>query len=197
MTGQSTQRPAARSSERAAQPPTQRGPRGHGQGSAAGGHGHSHGGGPASRRGALLPGRLARPQAGWVLLALPVLGALVDEVSGAPLGGFFLVCSVLASAWAALLSTRRGLWWVLPSPPLVVAAVALLDQLLLHGSDFTGNKLGTGLLKWSVDLFPTMFFALLAAFVAPALRRALLRRSAARAAGRGAQVPVPRRSHHD
>lgn len=131
-----------------------------------------------------------------MLLVLPVLGALVDEVSGAPLGGFFLVSSVLASAWAALLSTRRGLWWALPSPPLVIAAVALVDQLLLHGADFAGSKLGTGLLKWSVDLFPTMFFALLAACAAPALRHVLLRRAAARVAGRGDRVPVPRRSHH-
>jgi hypothetical protein len=131
-----------------------------------------------------------------VLAGLPLLGALLDELFGAPLGGAFPVCTVLASAWAALLVTRRGLWWVLPSPPLVVAVVALLDLTLLHGSDFAGAKLGTGLLKWSVDLFPTMFFALLAAAAAPALRRVLTRRAAARAAEDGAQVPVPRRSHH-
>jgi hypothetical protein len=196
MTGQSTQRPAARSAERAVrQPPTQRGAHGHAHGPARE-QTSGQGGGPASQRGASARGgRLARPQASWVLLALPLLGALVDEVSGAPLGGFFLLCSVLASAWAALLVTRRGLWWVLPSPPLVIAAVAVLDQLLLHGSDFSGNKLGTGVLRCSVDLFPTMFFALLAAAAAPALRRVLTRRAAARAARRGAQVPVPRRSH--
>jgi hypothetical protein len=190
MTGQSTQRPAARPAERAVpQPPAQRGTHGHP-------HGHAREQAQAGKQAQARGSRLARPQASWVLLALPVLGALADEVSGAPLGGFFLVCSVLASAWAALLVTRRGLWWVLPSPPLVVAAVAVLDQLLLHGSDFSGNKLGTGVLKWSVDLFPTMFFALLAAAAAPALRRALTRRAAVRATRRGAQVPVPRRSHH-
>ncbi len=148
-------------------------------------------------RGPVRGGRLARPQASWVLLGLPVLGALVEEVSGATLGGtFFLVCSVLASAWAALLVTHRGLWWVLPSPPLVIAAVALVDQALLHASDFAGDKFGTSVLKCAVELFPAMLFALLAAVAAPALRRALTRRLAARAAGRGAQVPVPRRSHH-
>lgn len=224
MTGQSTRRPAAGASGPTAQPPTQRGIHGHGQAHTAAGHapaGHTasgrtapgHGGRTASLRGGAARGglargapprgafarggRAARPQAGWVLLVLPLLGALVDEVTGAPLGGFFLVCSVLASAWAALLVTHRGLWWVLPSPPLVVACTAFLDQLLLHGSDFAGTRLGTGVLKWSVDLFPTMFFALLAAVAAPALRRGLARRSAARAATRhGAQVPDPRRSHH-
>ncbi|MEY9875661.1 hypothetical protein ABH931_005165 [Streptacidiphilus sp. MAP12-33] len=192
MTGQSTRRPTPRPADRAAQPPNPRADR-------------AHGGRPSPQRsGPPRPtrGRLARPQAGWVLLALPLLGALVDEVSGTPLGGAFAVCSVLASAWAALLVTRRGLWWVLPSPPLVVASFAFLDQLLLHSSDFAGTKLGTGLLKWSVDLFPTMFFALLAALAAPLLRRALSHRATARSSARvatddrDAQVPVPRRSHH-
>jgi hypothetical protein len=46
-----------------------------------------------------------------------------------------------------------------------------------------------------------MFFALLAALAAPALRRVLTHRAAVRASARAAtdrdaQVPVPRRSHH-
>ncbi|SEL38653.1 DUF6542 domain-containing protein [Streptacidiphilus jiangxiensis] len=193
MTGQSTQRPTQRPGDRAAQPPTQRAVR------PQGGQPTPQRGGPTRTGSARL--RLARPQAGWVLLGLPLFGALVDEVSGAPLGTVFAVCSVLASAWAALLVTRRGLWWVLPSPPLVIAGIAFLDQLLLHSSDFAGTKLGTGLLKWSVELFPAMFFALLAALAAPALRRVLTHRAAVRAtaraaADRDAQVPVPRRSHH-
>ncbi|WP_052434509.1 DUF6542 domain-containing protein [Streptacidiphilus melanogenes] len=205
MTGQSTQRQAARSPERTAQPPNQRGLQGRSDGRADGhGHGQAHGQSyspgdrPVPERGGSgRGGRLARPQASWVLLGLPVLGALVDEVSGAQLGSrFFLVCSVLASAWAALLVTRRGLWWVLPSPPLVIAAVAFLDQVLLHRSDFAGDKFGTGVLKCAVEVFPAMLFALLAAFAAPALRRVLTRHLAGRAAGRAAQVPVPRRSHH-
>ncbi|WP_152628287.1 DUF6542 domain-containing protein [Streptacidiphilus neutrinimicus] len=216
MAGQSTQRQAARSPERTVQPPAQRGPQGQ-----AHGHGDQQayrpGGRPAPQRGdsvrggsvrggsvhggsvradSVRGGRLARPQASWVLLGLPVLGALVDEVSGAPLGRFFLICSVLASAWAALLVTRRGLWWVLPSPPLVIAVVAFVDQVLLHRSDFAGDKFGTGVLRCSVEVFPAMLFALLAGFAAPALRRVVTRHFAARAAGRAAQVPVPRRSHH-
>ncbi|MEZ0069542.1 hypothetical protein ABIA32_005587 [Streptacidiphilus sp. MAP12-20] len=148
------------------------------------------------------PGRSpVRPRTGWVLLALPVFGAALDEVIGSPLGLLFALCTVLASAWAALLTTRRGLWWVLPAPPLVVAAVTVLSQLLLHDVDLSGTKLATTALKWAVTGFPVMAFSLLAAVSALGLRQVLVRRVAVRS-GRAAravearQVPVPRRNHH-
>ncbi|WP_198035157.1 DUF6542 domain-containing protein [Streptacidiphilus rugosus] len=132
---------------------------------------------------------------------LPVLGALVDELIGSPLGPVFALCTVLASAWAALLTSRHGLWWVLPAPPLVVAGVTAVTQLLFHDVALSGTKLATTLLTWAVKGFPVMFFSVLAAVAALGLRRWLVGRTARRSAGaartaEARQVPVPRRSHH-
>ncbi|MEY9842981.1 DUF6542 domain-containing protein [Streptacidiphilus sp. MAP5-3] len=121
---------------------------------------------------------VARPKPGWVLVGLPLLGAGVDEVLGNPLGVVFALCAALGTAWAALLCTRRGLWWVLPMPPLLVAAITVVSQLALHGDQLAGGRsLATASVKWAVTDFPIMASAVLAAVAALGLRRVLALRS--------------------
>lgn len=56
-----------------------------------------------------------------ILIAVPLLGAIV---SGPGLGVIFAVACVAAALVAALLSTPNGLWWIVPSTPTALLAVA-------------------------------------------------------------------------
>jgi uncharacterized protein DUF6542 len=55
------------------------------------------------------------------LLILPLLGAVI---SGSGLGVVFTLTCVAAALGAALLCTMNGLWWIVPSTPTALFAVA-------------------------------------------------------------------------
>lgn len=96
---------------------------------------------PSSRRVLRAQGRLptgrevpwrpeqSRPQVRAMVLAVlllvvvPMLGAVV---SGSRLGVVFALSCGVAALGAAVLSTSRGLWWIVPSTPTALLAVAFL-----------------------------------------------------------------------
>ncbi|GAA1909897.1 DUF6542 domain-containing protein [Streptantibioticus ferralitis] len=130
-----------------------------------------------ARRGERQP---ARARGVALLLALPVMGAALDEAVSSQLGWAFLLMAVAAAAVAAASCSRSALWWLVPAPPLVVAAVTVTAELLLGPAAFQGGKgLTTGAVRWGVDAFPAM-----AAAEAAVLAVLLVRYARARLGGR-------------
>ncbi|MDF3291745.1 DUF6542 domain-containing protein [Streptomyces silvisoli] len=115
-----------------------------------------------------------------LLLALPVMGAALDEALGARLGWAFLLTAVAAGGVGAASCPRSALWWLVPAPPLVVALVTVGAELLCGPAAFRGGKgLTTGAVRWGVDAFPAM-----AAAEAAVLAVLLVRYVRTRGAGR-------------
>ncbi len=101
--------------------------------------------------------RAARARGVLLLLALPVMGAVLDEALGARLGWAFLLTAVAAGSVGAACCPRSALWWLVPAPPLVVASVTVGAELLCDPAAFHGGKaLTTGAVRWGVDAFPAM-----------------------------------------
>ncbi|MFG3225903.1 DUF6542 domain-containing protein [Kitasatospora sp. NPDC048194] len=109
-------------------------------------------------------------------VGLPLVGAVVDELSGPGMGIAFAVCAVLGTALAAGLSTRRGWWWVLAASPPVVLGVTAVAELAADGAKYRGSGLATGSAKWVVNGFPVMAQAAAAALLVIAVRAAADRR---------------------
>lgn len=65
----------------------------------------------------------SKPVGPLALIVLPLLGAVV---SGPDLGIVFTLACVAAALGAALLATPNGLWWIVPSTPTALLAVAFL-----------------------------------------------------------------------
>ncbi len=126
------------------------------------------------RRGAAPLGRIV-----LLALALPVAGALVDELLSSALGWTFTITAVLAAALAAMNCTREGTWLALSAPPLVVAAITIVTEQLANSSAAHG-KLTTSAVHWAVDAFPAMAAAevtLIAVLAARLVRSRRNRRS--------------------
>ncbi|MEU1627653.1 DUF6542 domain-containing protein [Streptomyces sp. NPDC020096] len=124
--------------------------------------------------------RTARARGVVLLLALPVMGATLDEAVGSQLGWAFLLMAVAAAGVGAATCSRPALWWLVPAPPLVVAAVTVTTGVLLGPAAFPGGKgLTTGVVRWGVDAFPAM-----AAAEAAVLAVLLVRYARARLGGR-------------
>lgn len=70
-----------------------------------------------------VPSRALRPAllVPLLLVVVPLLGAVI---AGPSLGLAFTLACAAAAVGAALLSTLRGLWWAVPSTPVVLLAVA-------------------------------------------------------------------------
>ncbi|MFE6056947.1 DUF6542 domain-containing protein [Kitasatospora sp. NPDC056446] len=120
---------------------------------------------PAARP---LPGGAALPAA--LAVALPVLGAVVDELSGPGMGVAFALGAVLGAIAATALSSRNGWWWVLAATPLIVLGVTAGAELLANSAAYHGSALATGSAKWVVHGFPVMAQAAAAAVLVIAVR---------------------------
>ncbi|MDH6123878.1 DUF6542 domain-containing protein [Kitasatospora sp. GP82] len=116
------------------------------------------------------PSGSGRLPAALPAIGLPVLGALVDEVTGSGVGPVFAVCAVLGTALAAAVSSRAGWWWVTAAAPAVVLAVASGTEYLVHGDKYQGKALATGALRWVVHAFPVMAAAVPAALLVIVVR---------------------------
>ncbi|MFJ9769759.1 DUF6542 domain-containing protein [Kitasatospora sp. NPDC101157] len=109
-------------------------------------------------------------------VGLPLVGAVVDELSGPGMGVAFAVCAVLGTGLAAGLSTRRGWWWVLAASPLVVLGVTAAVEFSANSEKYRGNALATGSAKWVVHGFPVMAQAAVAALLVMVARVVMDRR---------------------
>ncbi|MGW1075727.1 DUF6542 domain-containing protein [Streptomyces sp. NPDC002537] len=103
-------------------------------------------------------------------LALPVLGALVDELAGSSLGWAFVVTAAIGAALAALTCSRAGAWWVAYAPPLVVMLVTVASEQLAGETGAHGKGLTTGAAHWAIDAFPAMAAAEVAVLAVLAVR---------------------------
>ena len=130
---------AERQAERQAQ-----GPRGSGDGRAR------------RRSGVVARGELPGAVPALVLVCLPLVGALV----GRGAGPFFVAGALLGAVPAALLCTRRGVWWVATGAPPVVLLMSLFGHLVTGGGASAGSTaLATHLVAWVAGAFPVMGLA--------------------------------------
>jgi asparagine N-glycosylation enzyme membrane subunit Stt3 len=126
-----------------------------------------------NRRAAPRPGRGApAPQsaplsaangtaAACVLLG-PVVGAFLGKAIGGYSGPVFAIVCVLAAMVAAATVTPVGLWWVIPSPPLVIWVVGVVAELSWRNPPYQGKKeQAVGVAHGTVHSFPVMLAALL------------------------------------
>ncbi|MEV0263646.1 DUF6542 domain-containing protein [Streptomyces sp. NPDC050617] len=119
------------------------------------------GGAPAARSG-------NRGAVAVALVVPPLLGVAVDSVIGSGPGWTLMAGAVLGAGWATVLAARRrALGWVVPLPPLVVAAVTVGAGLLGESS---GKTLSTDLVRWAVAGFPAMAAAECAVLAVLAVR---------------------------
>ncbi|MFF7634014.1 DUF6542 domain-containing protein [Kitasatospora sp. NPDC008050] len=135
---------------------------------------------PTSRRRSTPAAPPARHRGAVVLLAvaLPLAGALADELTGPGLGLIFACCAVLGTAGAAALAGRAGWWWVLPAPPPVVLAAWAGAELLGDSAKYQGSKaLATGSVRWLVHGFPVMVESIGAALAVILIRLVLQKRN--------------------
>ncbi|MBH1934359.1 hypothetical protein I5Q34_08650 [Streptomyces sp. AV19] len=122
----------------------------------------------------------ARPRGGVptaaALLLPPVLGACADAVRGAGPGWGVAAGAVAGALWATVLATARGgLGWVVPMPPLVVAAATVAVSLPTDD-----GPLATDAVRWALDAFPVMAAAegaVLAVLAVRVIRPARTRRT--------------------
>lgn len=103
-------------------------------------------------------------------VGLPLVGAVIDELSGPGMGAAFNACAVLGIGLAAALSTRRGWWWVVAASPLVVLGVTAVVEFAGDSERYQGSKLATGSAKWVVNGFPVMAQAAAAALLVIVVR---------------------------
>ncbi|PAU48958.1 hypothetical protein CK936_10440 [Streptomyces albireticuli] len=111
--------------------------------------------------------------------ALLASGAAVDAARGPGLGWLFAAAAALAAALAALTAPRGRAWWAAALPPLVIAAVAAVTQLLTGASGpHTGTTAMTAGIRWAMDSFPAIAAAEAAAVLVLTLRAVRTGRSA-------------------
>ncbi len=123
------------------------------------------------------PARRATRRGALPAWCLPVAGAAADELVDSALGWGLVVSAVLAAAVSAARCTRAGAWWVLPAPPLVVAAVTVAAEVASGGSGRHGKGLSTAVVHWAVDAFPAMAAAELTVLAVLTVRAFRARRS--------------------
>ncbi|MFJ8311120.1 MULTISPECIES: hypothetical protein [unclassified Streptomyces] len=88
------------------------------------------------------------------LVVPPLLGACEDAVFANGPGWGLTAGAAVGAVISTILSARRGaLWWMVPLPVLVVAAITA-GAGMLSGSG--GKPLTTELLRWAVAGFPAM-----------------------------------------
>ncbi|QHC24815.1 DUF6542 domain-containing protein [Streptomyces sp. GS7] len=116
--------------------------------------------------------------AALVGLALPVLGAVVDELIGGSLGTVFVLTALVGGALAAWRCSRAGAWWVAYAPPVVTMLITVAAEEWAGRTSGSGGKgLTTGALHWAIDAFPAMAAAEAAVLAVLAVRWFRLRRS--------------------
>ena len=79
-----------------------------------------------------------------VVLALSLVGLLVDAFTGGGIGWLFGACFVASSAYAAAQVRQRDLVWAVIDPPLVFALLVMLYALATKAGDLL-NKAVSGL----------------------------------------------------
>ncbi|MEV8476325.1 DUF6542 domain-containing protein [Streptomyces sp. NPDC051173] len=110
-------------------------------------------------------------------LALPVAGAVVDELVSSSLGWTFVATAVIGAAWAAMTCSKAGAWWVAYAPPLVVTLITVVAEQAVGKTGAHGKGLTTGAVHWAVDAFPAMAAAEVALIAVLAVRWFRSRRS--------------------
>lgn len=138
-------------------------------------------GGPSAGRrgrGAHRACKGARPVRRALLIAplLPVLGACADRAAGPHVGWGFAAGLVLAAVWAASAVRPAQLWWVVPAPPPVAAAVTMAVALVTGTSTGKGAALPAEAVRWAVDAFPAMAAAEIAVLIVVGVRSVRSRR---------------------
>ncbi|MDH6137009.1 hypothetical protein P3T37_006440 [Kitasatospora sp. MAA4] len=117
------------------------------------------------------PARGTGGTAALLVLVLPLVGALLDQLFGSGPGWTFGVLTVLGTAAAAWLSSRAGWWWVVTAPPPVVLVVTAATQLLADSSKYQdGKALATDAARWAIHGFPVMASAVAAAVAVVSVR---------------------------
>ncbi|WP_414170284.1 DUF6542 domain-containing protein [Streptoverticillium reticulum] len=101
---------------------------------------------------------------------LPVLGACVDRAAGPHVGWGFAVGLVLAAVWAGAAVRPAQLWWVVPAPPPVAAAVTMTVALVTGTSSGKSAALPAEAVRWAVDAFPAMAAAQAAVLIVVGVR---------------------------
>ncbi|MEV5507739.1 DUF6542 domain-containing protein [Streptomyces orinoci] len=123
-----------------------------------------------------------------IALALPVAGAVLDELTGSALGLIFAVTAALGGALAAAVCSRSGAWWVAYAPPPLIALITVISEQAVGrtGSHGQGKGLTTGAVHWAIDAFPAMAAAEAALLAVLALRWYRSRQGANKGANKGA-----------
>jgi uncharacterized membrane protein YeaQ/YmgE (transglycosylase-associated protein family) len=104
-------------------------------------------------------------------MALPVVGAALDELVGSGLGCAFAIAAVLGAVVGAAVCPPTGRVWVIAAPPLVVAVVTVIAGLVAGTpSPQKGKGLYTSAVRWAVDGFPAMAAAEVTVLVLLAVR---------------------------
>jgi hypothetical protein len=138
-------------------------------------------GGHRARRDARATAR--RRRAALTALALPVLGAALDELVSSSLGWLFILTAALGGALAAATCSRAGAWWVAYAPPPVVMLLTVAAEWAVGKNS---SHATTGAVHWTIDSFPAMAWAEATILVVLALRWFRARRGGPRkSAGRG------------
>ncbi|WP_344185700.1 DUF6542 domain-containing protein [Streptantibioticus ferralitis] len=130
-----------------------------------------------SSRAAARTGRSQTGRTAPLAWGLPVAGAVVDELAGSALGWGLVITAVVAAGVAAANCSRAGAWWVIPAPPLVVAAVTVAAEELAGGARSHGKGLSTTAAHWAIDAFPAMAAAEVMVIAVLAVRFVRARRS--------------------
>jgi hypothetical protein len=114
-----------------------------------------------------------------VLVVLPLLGA---AASGPALGIVFAVACVAAALGAAILATPNSLWWIVPSTPSVLLAVAFVWVAVAGLNDArTTVAAATNLFQGVAGAFPGVAAGTVGAIVVAGVRVA---RNAAKTRGK-------------
>ncbi|MGW1076943.1 DUF6542 domain-containing protein [Streptomyces sp. NPDC002537] len=128
--------------------------------------------------GARRRGRTARTRdpaeaasAAFIGLALPVLGAFVDGLTGASPGVLFVLAAAAGAAATAFKCSRAEAWWVVCAPPIAVALITVIAEQATGRTSLQGKGLGTAAVHWAIDAFPAMAMAEAAVVSVLAVRR--------------------------
>jgi len=95
-----------------------------------------------------------------VAIGLPVVAVALGEGLGNGPGAIFAFGAVLAAILTVLLVTRRGLWWAVPAPPLVIGLVSIIAEEIARPPKLHDRTaLAVWAAHWAVRTFPVMAVA--------------------------------------
>ncbi|NUP46865.1 MAG: hypothetical protein HOW97_06055 [Catenulispora sp.] len=112
-----------------------------------------------------------------VLVAGPVIGAVLGHAAGGYHGPAFAVLTVGSAALATASATPNGRWWVIPALPPVAWLVAATAELGWHDPPYQSAKAkAVGLVHATTHVFPVIVAALVTMGLVSAAAAAVRRR---------------------